>query len=61
MAKYMKGGAMNVYSWIAILVLVVTGIVTIVLWAKGMFDKKQAPSASKPLIGPSGVQKHKLG
>ena len=52
---------MNVYSWIAVLVLVVTGIVTIVLWAKGMFDKKQSPDASKPLIGPGGVQKHKLG
>ena len=61
MAKYMKGGAMNVYSWIAILIILATIVTVIVLWQRGMFNKSYGHVVSSPsTVGPGGMQKHEV-
>jgi hypothetical protein len=61
MAKSMKGGAYVIWSIGGLLIIAV--IVVIVLWATGVFNKKNgANGASGPsMLGPGGIQKHILG
>lgn len=59
MAKSMKGGGVNVFQGIAILLIIATIVTVIVLWQKGMFNKSYGHVVSSPtMLGPGGMQKH---
>ncbi len=53
----MKGGGINIFQGVAILVIIATIVTVIVLWQKGMFNKKD--SSAPAIIGPGGQRQQR--